>query len=80
VSCGPGSRYLIRGHVDHKVSVGDLEDRKYFAPTGNQILDRPTCSLVTILTELPRLPFERVRDTEMLILYIYDIASTGKHM
>jgi hypothetical protein len=71
---------LTRGYVDRRVSVGDLEKREFCAPTRNRILDRPTCSLVTVLTELPRLPFERARATVMLILYIYGIPGKGKHM
>ena len=71
---------LTRGYVEHRVSEGDLEKREFCAPARNRILDRPTCSLVTILTELPRLPFERVREREMLILYIYGIPGKGKHM
>lgn len=71
---------LTRGYVDHRVSVGDLEKREFCAPARNRILDRPTCSLVTILTELPRLHFERIRETEMIILYIYGIPGKGKHM
>ena len=71
---------LTRGYVDRRVSVGDLEKREFLASTRNRILDRPTCSLVTVLTELPRLLFERARETVMLILYIYAIPGKGKHM
>ena len=65
---------LTRGYVDYRVSVGDLEKIESFAPrppARSRSLDRPTCSVVTILTELPLLSlWESKRDGNVNSLYL----------
>jgi hypothetical protein len=33
------------------------EEKKFLVPTGNETLDLPTCSIITILITLPWLPY-----------------------